>query len=1436
MEQNIIVTRLDGTTFPLQSKANLSAITSAKQDVELLNKDIVDITVDAGRKLTFSIGDKITILGRDYTLNIPAKEQKLAENRFIYTLQFEGVQYDLGRATYDVNLDTTGSDLKGSSLTGNMKRFLDVLIMNINRVFPDKWVLGTYPAETETITETFGETDNCLAVLQNLCSKFSQEFDIEIAANGVRTLNIRTTGKTFEYTFEYGKGKGVYELTREKVNSSNIVNRLKIYGGTKNITTKYRADRLCLAGATKSQSYLEDTASIEKFGVWEGVKIFEEIYPNRVGVVSALGDSVLKFVDSTMDFDLNEKEEDGETTKYLLAGTSAKIHFNTGNLAGYEFDLSSYDPVTKTFTIIPQTDERDMTFPSSSSAAFQIGVGDEYVILDIALPQSYIDAAELKLQESGSLYLSQNCVPKVQYSLTIDPDFLKKIVGADVLSNIFWAGDYIPIKDADMNADSLIRVKGFTRDLMEDYSYNLTIADLTVSRTVYNRIITDLIDLGKIVTINNLRDPARARRNWLAAQELYNMIFDPEGYYYSGKIKPLSIETTMLSVGAKSMQFGLVGTVFQPNYGGNKNRIVYKGGTLVHYTINPNESRLWQLTDGDVTFPLDATPYYIYAKCERVGTGGSILFSTEQKAVESDATYYHFWIGVISSVDSALQSRLISLTYGFTTINGRHIKTGRISSSGDGNSYFDLDSAEMVLGEALLWNVGGNGKLLLKGAIIQNDGGIEGGLVVFRGAYNSESIYYKNDCVTYNGSAWVYINNTPGAGNAPAEGTYWTVYSAKGQGGTLALVPTKQVFNYTSAGVLAESGTWFVWANVFNITGTLYYEWIVNDVVIENDVHNGLGLVPPANFADMPVKYKVNVRVGSATSDIVATDMVTIYGVKPGADGSDGADGDDGANGADGYTIIVTNEAHVLPASSSGVVSSYLASGTDIVVFQGINQVPYGTGAGTFDVTAVGTGITPGTASTVSTYIRRFADHSNMTEDNATVTFTIKVRNAAGTEVTITKTQSLSKAKAGNTGAAGAAGPSLVYRGQWNSATSDYTGTALRIDVVRTGTTGAYVWYKAKTTAGTIPANTDPTTNATYWENFGGSFQSIATGLLLAESANIAEFIFKGGKLISQRGTISGVESTDYMNASFVPYVSIDGTTGDVTFKKATIEGALNAGSVGGFTIVNGRIGSLEDVNGLSILNSLIKFYKVIATTGVPSNSYVWAGMGENVLPATTGLRALARFENREHQGYYQSVFDHYDTYYSEEDYFNAGSPTPAEWFYDEYDNFSHIQVTVYRQEWTLNIGSLNYGLLSTVEGAETNIAFAAIKGKITALFGGIVAWDTGYYGQAYTDILELHIEKFSQFFFSSITSSLLTVRLPAKSFIDAHTSGDVQFLLNITISYAITSNGIQLTSVTNGQLRDNNGSALSYINMYKGDSVLLRYNLGSYYIVSLRQ
>jgi hypothetical protein len=694
MEQIII--KRGNTLIPIASKKTATSIKSATQNVALLGDDTLNIVVVSPFKLDFLIGDTTFVYGNIYKLNRLPKVKKNGMYEFEYELEFEGAQYDMMRVTYDLTIDTTSNqlaDVSGDSLTGNLRRFATVMVSNLNRVFKNMWELGECPDTAEDKTLTFSESENCLSVIQNLCKEFDTEFEVLYSGySGKYTINFKKIGKTFPYKFEFGKNNGLYQLTRENVSTSNIVTRLKVYGSTENITAKYRAQRLCLPNRSKRDSYIEDAAAVRKYGIWEARKYFDDIKPSRTGKVEKIfSDSVLKFVDSTM-FDLNEKDESGNT-KYLLSETSAKVHFNTGNLAGYEFDVHSYNHTTHTFTLKKQTDERGNVFPSESTPAFRFSEKDEYKLIDIALPQSYIDEAESELAKQGQTYYNQNSQPKVQYGLSITDSFLASMLSNETNGNVIWVGDYIPVKDSDVDVDKLVRVKSFKRDLMKDYSYTLTISDMSITSSITNRVVSELIEHDKAITINQLLDPARARANWRSSREVLNMVFDPDGDYYTDKIKPASIDTMALSVGAKAMQFGLQNTVFQPNYLGNANRIVYKGGVLTHYTIKEESAVSWILADGDVTLK-NENAYYIYAKCSKKDNSGSIIFSQSQIKANEDVSYYHFFIGVLNSVDSELKARSLALTYGFTMINGRFIKTGRIESA-DGTTYFDLDNSEI---------------------------------------------------------------------------------------------------------------------------------------------------------------------------------------------------------------------------------------------------------------------------------------------------------------------------------------------------------------------------------------------------------------------------------------------------------------------------------------------------------------------------------------------------------------------------------------------------------------------------------------------------------------------------------------------------------------------------------------------------------------------
>ena len=694
MEQ-IIIYHADGSETPLFSRKNVSGISKATQKAALLSDDVVTISVSSSVPLPVGIGDCIKVYGRTYKANQLPEPTKNGLRRFEYDMTFEGLQYDLIDAQYKLPPEAYG-DTYYSDLYGHLR----VLVWNANRIQPNKWRLGVCPAEGTTAYKNINTASrNCLQVLQDVCSEWGVEFEIT-PGNGFNTINIKEkAGITHPFTLRYGRGKGLYTLKRTNVNNAGITTRLFVYGGQDNLGQNYGHTRLCLPNTDRLTSFLEDAKAIAQYGVKENEKVYD-IKPERVGEVTAIGPDEITFSDTTAGdnamFDLNAKKPDG-STRYLLDGVAAKIKFQTGQLAGYEFDVHKYDHATRTFILNRFTDENGMVFPSATSGAFQISKGDKYIITEIQLPESYITAAENKLAEAAKKDFPAMTQPQVSYKLTLSEDFLIKTFGQEVEAEIFHVGDYINVKDEELGINKAVRIVRIERNLLKRHTYEITLSD-TVTKSTTVRVLNEIDDINDVININKLADPTRARRRWMATQELLNMVFDPEGDYYSEKIKPLSIETQMLSVGAKSTQFTLLNVTFQPNYNKDPNALYISGGRLAHYAIEEN-IRQWVLTTATYTNLKPATAYYIYARCSTAAGDGTIILSESAITVEQEAGYYNFLVGVLNSVvtDAGGKNpgRLVSLTYGSSTINGRFLRTGRIESSGGGKCYFDLDNDEI---------------------------------------------------------------------------------------------------------------------------------------------------------------------------------------------------------------------------------------------------------------------------------------------------------------------------------------------------------------------------------------------------------------------------------------------------------------------------------------------------------------------------------------------------------------------------------------------------------------------------------------------------------------------------------------------------------------------------------------------------------------------
>lgn len=701
MEQIVVYNRAGKVKTKLYATSKLCAVKSAEQKRVLLGEDTLQIQTESIEPLDLQIGDYCIMYGSQYTLNAMPEPTKEGEHQYKTDLTFEGIQYKLIDVQYR-NKDVLGNNTSGSfTLMADLALAMQVLINCLNSHAKaegsgEVWMLGDCP-NTEYKELTFSN-ENCLAVLQRLCCEdlFNIEFEIEPLGNKQYKLHLRKAGSVFPAAFTFGKGGGVYELKRKNVDSKNVVTRLYVEGGTRNITTKYRngAQRLRLDG----ESYIQQEKPVAAMGIKEGAKQFDDIYPHRKGTVTAAGASIFEFVDSSM-FDLNKKDSEGNT-EYLQDNTPAKVKFLTGGCAGYELEITKYDHATKTFKVKAYEDSRGWKIPSQDSEAYRIAKGDTYVLLDIIMPHDpYVTDAEKELLEQGTKYYEKNSQPRVEYELTIKSLYLKRKFGADgTVVNLFNVGDYITIRDAEIGVDKAIRIKEFTRNASTDpYDYKVTLSDV-VEVSIIERLISDQIETDKIIEINNLTDLAKARANWRTTQELLNMVFDGEGYFDPTHIKPSSIETMMLSVGSRANQFVLQNIVITANsISGNKPNpnlitIQSNGGVLIHYAIE-DKDRSWSIQGGSVTLTTDGA-YYVYARCEKAGSTGSIIISQSKINVDdgNSAGYYHFVIGVISSIFNGY--REVTLTYGATRITGRTINCGRIESI-DKKTYFDLDNGEI---------------------------------------------------------------------------------------------------------------------------------------------------------------------------------------------------------------------------------------------------------------------------------------------------------------------------------------------------------------------------------------------------------------------------------------------------------------------------------------------------------------------------------------------------------------------------------------------------------------------------------------------------------------------------------------------------------------------------------------------------------------------
>jgi len=195
-----------------------------------------------------------------------------------------------------------------------------------------------------------------------------------------------------------------------------------------------------------------------------------------------------------------------------------------------------------------------------------------------------------------------------------------------------------------------------------------------------------------------------------------------------------------------------------------------------------------------------------------------------------------------------------------------------------GSAWYCLEANSGVLPQNnIYWT-----ELVSQGA--QGNNGIN---LVPRGAWNSLSTYAQGDCTTYGGSAWQAL--TVSTNQIPAEGNYWTQFSA--QGNTGAQGPQGSQGSTGATGAQGSQGQGFIVAKTYASVAALTAD------VSPTGIATGQFAIINTNDVNNPEDAKLYLWNGTTYTFIV--DLSGTAGVQ-GAQGPQGSTGTTGAQGQQG--------------------------------------------------------------------------------------------------------------------------------------------------------------------------------------------------------------------------------------------------------------------------------------------------------------------------------------------------------------------------------------------------------------------------------------------------------------------------------------------------------------------------------------------------------
>ena len=437
----------------------------------------VSFTISSKNDLDLKIGDYVLVGNEKYEIFEPIDIEE-SNGVFTYPLTFYFQGYKLNNSIITDEGATT------FAYHGEVSDFMTLLIDSLNEDYPE-FTLGTI--QNGSILDLSFDNSNCMAALQTVCENAKMEWDI---TGTIITVKSRI-GEETDHIFEYGRNKGSYSVKLAKVANASITTRMIGKGGTLNLPADYVSPdspkRLNLGNEVLEKN-------VNKYGKITGVYINENIYPRLINK-TVLGVTIPDNIEEAGSWKI-KLDIPFNLSDYYADNEVPVVKFQTGDLTGLDFEIveNSWNNTDKTLSIIVKEEEDGYYLPNANR---QPRVGDVFVLLNINMPQSYIDEATQELREATQNELNKKCEPQYAPSLSVQKHYIKK---KGILLNI---GDGITVKIGGRNITT--RIIG-TTETSDDIRVELGDQMLYTYDTKVNNTIEQIqFTLKQLINIDDIK-------------------------------------------------------------------------------------------------------------------------------------------------------------------------------------------------------------------------------------------------------------------------------------------------------------------------------------------------------------------------------------------------------------------------------------------------------------------------------------------------------------------------------------------------------------------------------------------------------------------------------------------------------------------------------------------------------------------------------------------------------------------------------------------------------------------------------------------------------------------------------------------------------------------------------------------------------------------